>query len=192
MQYPLANSRIIDMKHFNTTIKIVLTGLLASSAIALRIFKHAIIGPIQIINLPAVFTILAGLILGPISGSTVGIISYVSSDFLLGFGPWTIVTSIFMGLIGGIFGLIKNKISNPYQLFILIVVFLFINDIFTSTLLYMLTLDFFNAFILSLIGLFLPVQGGFMIGIGPITEISSAFLVVISAPYIMRAISEVI
>ncbi|MHA1409741.1 MAG: ECF transporter S component [Candidatus Odinarchaeia archaeon] len=192
MQEELTTSRVIRIRAFNSTYRIVLTALFASLAISLRLFKHAIIGPIQIINLPAVFTIFAGLLLGSVSGISVGLISFIVSDLFLGFGPWTFVTATFMALIGGIFGLLGGKVTNRPQLFILIVVLLFINDVMTSTILYMVMgFSFQFALIYSILGLFLPIQGGFMFGIGPITEISSALLVTLSLPLIQNSINQV-
>ena len=193
MQEELTTSRIVHIKAFNNTYRIVLTALFASLAVSIRIFKHSIIGPVQIINLPAVFTIFAGLLLGAVPGISVGLISFLVSDLFLGFGPWTFVTATFMALIGGIFGLLGNKITNRAELFILIVVLLFVNDVMTSTILYMVMgFSFQFALVYSLVGLFIPIQGGFMFGIGPITEISSALLVVLSLPLIQNSINQVI
>ena len=193
MQQSILKSKVVISNNINLTIKIVLTSLLAATAIALRLFKHIIIGPIQIINLPAVFCILAALLLGSTSGASVGIISYIVSDLILGFGPWTLVNAIFMGIIGVGVGNLKNRISNKYQLFIFIMILLFVNDVMTSSILYLfLGFNFIEAFTISLLGLFLPTLGGFMFAIGPITEISSSLLVIMTRPLIEKALNEVI
>ncbi|MHA1238348.1 MAG: hypothetical protein ACTSSJ_03765 [Candidatus Odinarchaeia archaeon] len=183
---------------FNHTSKITLTAILTSLGIALRIFKHIIIGPIQIVNLPAVVTLIGAFILGATSAAFIGLTTFILSDFLLAYaGPWTAVTSICMATTGLLAGIVlKGKKFedniNKMQLFLYITLLLFINDVASSFGGY-LVLGFSPeiALVTSLIGLFIPAGGGFLFGIGPITEFSTAALVIFSIPLIRKALSEV-
>ncbi|MEM2109356.1 MAG: ECF transporter S component [Candidatus Odinarchaeota archaeon] len=183
--------KIEDLK-INKTLELTITALLSALAIALRLFKHLILGPIQVINIPAAISIVTALILGGIAGASVGLISIIGSDLILGFGLWTIVTSLFLVAISILISTLRNKLADRTQLFSILIVILFINDVFTSTILYMiLGFEFNTALITSIIGLFLPAGGGYMIAPGPITEISTSLLVVTIKPVIKKAILEV-
>ncbi|MEM2906907.1 MAG: ECF transporter S component [Candidatus Odinarchaeota archaeon] len=183
--------KIEDLK-INKTLELTITALLSALAISLRLFKHLILGPIQVINIPAAISIVTALILGGIAGASVGLISIIGSDLILGFGLWTIVTSLFLVAISILISTLRNKLADRTQLFSILIVILFINDVFTSTILYMiLGFEFNTALITSIIGLFLPAGGGYMIAPGPITEISTSLLVVTIKPVIKKAILEV-
>ncbi len=179
--------------NLNKTLKTTITALLSALAIALRLFKHAIIGPIQVVNIPAAISIVTVLILGAVAGASVALISIICSDLILGFGMWTIVTSLFLVVICLAISLMENKISDRAQLFTIIILVLFANDVFTSTILYMiLGFDPNTALITSILGLFLPAGGGYMIAPGPITEVSTALLVISIKPIIKKALLEVL
>ncbi|MFX0067909.1 MAG: ECF transporter S component [Promethearchaeota archaeon] len=184
----------INRPILNNTAKLAMTSILASLAVALRLFKHLIVGPIQIINLPGVMTVASGILMGAVSGFVVGLFSFFVSDLVLGFGPWTPITACFMGLIGIIAGLLwfrREKISR-LELFTLSFILIFTNDVFTSVGGYMiLGLSFEDALLTSLIGLFLPAGGGFFLAVGPITEGSTAFLIALLAPNLKRYSREV-
>lgn len=193
MNKEASENSIIGVKQVNLTLKLVLTALFASLAIVLRLFKHAVIGPVQIVNLPAAICIIAALILGAYAGLSVGVISMTVSDLILGFGLWTFVTASFLGLIGLVFGIMKELINNKFQLFSMILIALFANDVLTSAILYMVL--GFNpplAFATGIIGLFLPAGGGYMFAVGPVTEISTSLLVVLTKPIIKKAFVEVL
>jgi len=79
-------------------------------AVALRLLKSSMFGPIQFINFPGVFTIVSGIIFGPITGMVVGAGSYLLSDILIGLpGYWTMTNMFLMGGIGLITGLIWKR-----------------------------------------------------------------------------------
>lgn len=178
----------------NSTVKLAMTSVLASLAVALRLFKHLIIGPIQIINLPGVMTVASGVLMGAVSGFIVGLFSFFVSDLVLGFGPWTPITAGFMGLIGVISGLLwfrRDNISR-LELFTLSFILILTNDVFTSIGGYIiLGLSFENALLTSLVGLFLPAGGGFFLAVGPITQGSTAFLIALLTPNLKRYSGEV-
>ena len=181
---------------FQRTVYITLTSIMASLAVVLRMIKHSMLGPIQVINLMAVITIITALILGAKSGGAVAIMSYIISDFFLGFGPWTLVNAFFLALVGLTVGFFWHKKPNPQtvEMMIILYMLLFLNDIATSTfglnLWAGVPLDI--AFVAGLVGLFLPASGGFLIAIGPVTEFSSALAATLLYPQIQKIVPEVI
>ena len=178
----------------NNTTKLTMTSVLASLAVALRLFKHLIIGPIQIINLPGVMTVASGILMGAVSGFTVGLFAFFVSDLILGFGPWTPVTAGFMAFIGIVAGLLwfKRERIPRLELFTVSFILIFVNDVFTSVGGYMiLGLSFEAALMTSLIGLFMPAGGGFFLAVGPITEGATAFLIAVLTPTIRKYSVEV-
>ncbi|WEU39905.1 MAG: hypothetical protein OdinLCB4_005395 [Candidatus Odinarchaeum yellowstonii] len=186
------NSKNIEKINLNKTVEITLTALLSASSISLRLFKHIIIGPIQVVNIPAAISIVTVLVIGVAAGASVALISILCSDLILGFGMWSIVTSTFLVAICIVVNFLKNRIQDRVQLFTVIVLILFINDVFTSTILYMiLGFQLVTALATSIIGLFLPAGGGYMIAPGPVTEVSTALLVVSVKPVIKKALLEV-
>ena len=159
---------------------ITLTANLAAAATALRLIKNGAAGPIQFINLPGSFSILAGSMLGPISGFITGVISILTSDIILGAGIWTIMTSTTCGLIGFISGIIwhRRKPSKIEAVTLSYILFLSY-DIITSITLYLPFMSPPKALIVGITGLFLPIMGGSMYAIGPITELSSTIITTI-------------
>ena len=165
------------------TKKITFTAMLIALAVSLRIIKYSMFGPLQFVNFPAIFTIVGGVVFGPIVGLTVGLSSYLLSDMVLGAGPWTVVNALFIGVVGIITGLIWSR--KP---------FLKINKIGLGIGVYllMLSFDIFNSWVLNIIwdypwlwsliygilGLLMPAGGGYMIGVGPITEATTTILTV--------------
>ncbi len=157
--------------------KIALIANMAASAVALRLIKHIIAGPIQFINIPCMFAIISGTIFGPMYGLLVGFLSFIVSDIFLGLGLWSFITSSLCGFIGFLSGIIwKGKCTSKAEVLIISYLLLLMYDILSSTILYLLFMPPLEAFIISIIGLFLPVMGGYLYAVGPITEFSSAFL----------------
>lgn len=162
-------------------------GLMTSLSIAMRLTKHITIGATQVINFPFMFTLIASAE-SPCAGLLTGIMSYAASDVFFGIGPWTAVNSALCGLIGLLWGYIRGKNSSIIFSLSLISEFLF--DVANSSILYMLLgLKPMEAIITGIVGLFLPVMGGTMIAIGPITEISTSIGVAVIRPKIYRIIN---
>lgn len=159
------------------SIRIALISILVASAVGFRIVKHTLAGPIQFINLPLVFTIVSGSILGFKAGFTVGSLSFLISDMFLGAGLWTVVDGFMAGLIGGIAGLLWNGRKPEFpQILTISYILAFTYDIATSFILYVLmSIDVRTALLAGFLGLFMPVMGGFLYAVGPITEFLSAF-----------------
>jgi len=165
-------------KHYKLS-KITITAMFISLSVVLRLFKHVLLGELQIINFSLVFAIIAGYFYGGFAGFNVGFFSFILSDFYLGFGLWTIVDGFIAGIIGFMWSLFR-WISDRFLIFILSFLSIFIYDIFTSAILYCLIgFSLWKAFLIGFIGLFLPVYGGYLYGIGPITEFSSSMLICI-------------
>ncbi|MGQ9759576.1 MAG: ECF transporter S component [Candidatus Methanomethylicaceae archaeon] len=163
--------------------KITYTAIVISLAVTLRLIKYQLFGPIQFINFPAVFTIVGGALFGPSSGLVVGIASYLLSDIIILPGPWTLVNSTLMGGVGALSGLLWgmnsqrtiSKLGLGVGTYLMLLAF----DITNSWALFALIgFDWVSALWIGIIGLFLPAAGGFMYAVGPITEATTAILVV--------------
>jgi len=165
------------------TRKITYTAILIALAASLRITKHLLFGPLQFINFPGIFTIVGGIIFGPVMGMTVGFTTYVVSDFVLGAGPWTVVNALLMGMFGALSGVLWRRINGSFSKIAMgigVYVIMFAFDVLSS---WVLNMIFGSppmvALIYGLLGLFLPTTtGGFMLGVGPITEATTAIIVV--------------
>ncbi len=161
-------------------------GVWSALAVAARIGKHALVGPLQFVNLPLLFTMLAGMLYGSSVGFGVGFLSFLVSDSILGLGIWTLVDGGLAGAIGVLWA--KLRIKGRVSLFIIAYLSTFLYDISTSWILYMIFgFSPVEAFILGFVGLFLPVAGGGAIAIGPTTEATTSLLLSILA---LRLLSE--
>lgn len=151
----------------------VFTGL----AVLFRYVKNAFTA-VQFINFPLAFTIIAGAYFGPFAGLLVGLLSYLLSDLLIMPGLWTLANSTLAALVGGFWGLVGGRVSGGMELFVLSYLTTFLFDVLSSMALYVaFGVGPLEAFTLGIVGLFLPVFGGSLIGVGPITEASTALLV---------------
>jgi len=160
------------------TRKLVLIALLTSLGITLRLMKHLFVGPVQFINFPLVFGLLAGYLFGVRIGFLVGFLTFSISDLIIFPGPWTIVDSSLSALLSGVWGLLK-KIDDRILIFILAYLTTFVYDILSSFILYLLIFGVNNAVValsISILGLFMPVMGGYLYAVGPVTEFTTSFL----------------
>lgn len=149
--------------------------LFTALAVTFRLAKHVLVGTFQLINFPLTFAMVAGYFSGPLAGALTGALSFYLSDFLLGLGPWTLVNSTLAAAIGALWGVIRKSRSANLSLFISAFVSTFVYDVLSSFLLYVLFIrEVWYALIYALVGLFLPVMGGYMVGIGPVTETLTA------------------
>ncbi|MCX8169152.1 MAG: ECF transporter S component [Candidatus Methanomethylicia archaeon] len=162
---------------------IALISNLTAASVVLRLVKHVFIGVLPIINFPIVFALISGALFGPIYGFLVGFLSFIVSDVFLGMGIWTIITSFSCGFIGLIGGFIWYK-RNPcrWELLVLSMIMIFVYDVISSVLLYLTLMPLKEAFIVGLIGLFMPIMGGKLYMVGPVVEFSSAMLISILLP----------
>ena len=122
--------------------------------------------------------------LGPAAGFLIGSMSFLVSDLFIGFaGPWTIVTSLSMGLVGALSPLAR-KVNNDDSLLglgILSYLLLLIYDVLSSVLLLIPTLPLHLAFFSAIVGLFLPSSIVFY-PVGLVTEIVTVLLIVLIYP----------
>ena len=163
-------------------------GVWSALAVAARVGKHALVGPLQFVNLPLLFTMLAGMLYGGSVGFGVGFLSFLASDSILGLGIWTLIDGILAGIVGSLWS--RLKLRDRILLFIIAYLSVFLYDILTSWILYMIFgFSPVEAFIIGFIGLFLPVAGGSAIAIGPTTEVTTSLLLSILAPKLLREIN---
>lgn len=151
------------------SLKISHISMMAASAITLRVLKNWGLGPIQFINIPLAFGFIASYFYGSFAGALVAAISHSISDLMIFPGPWTIINSLLMAIIAMGGSLIRGG-----ELFELIYLYLlvFTYDILSSIIGWIiLGMNLINALLLSIIGLFIPAGGGWLIMVGPITEI---------------------
>ncbi len=176
------------------TRKITYTAIMIALAVSLRIMKHMLFSGFQFISFPAVFTIASGILFGPTMGLSVGIASYLLSDILLGLpGYWTFVNALLMGAFGVLGGLVFRRVNINFSkiaMGIAVYIMVFAFDILSSGLLYMIigwppTV----AFTWGIIGLFLPVPiaGGFVFAVGPITETTTTVVVVAIVAILLKS-----
>ncbi len=160
-------------------------GVWSALAVAARMGKHALVGPLQFVNLPLLFTMLAGMLYGSSVGFGVGFLSFLASDSILGLGIWTLIDGGLAGMIGALWSRLESR--SRILLFILAYSSVFMYDILTSWILYMIFgFPPVEAFVIGFVGLFLPVAGGGAIAIGPTTEATTSLLLSILAPKLMR------
>ncbi len=149
--------------------------LFTALAVSFRLAKHALVGTFQLLNFPLTFAMVAGYFSGSLAGALTGALSFYLSDFLLGLGPWTLVNSTLAAAIGAAWGVIRKSRPADRSLFISAFISTFAYDVLSSFLLYVLFIrEAWYALIYALVGLFLPVMGGYMVGVGPITETLTA------------------
>lgn len=173
--------------------------MLVSLSVATRLAKHALAGPVQFINFPLYYAMLAAYLRGPLLGAATGFLSFVLSDVYLstiaiGVGPWTLVTSTTACAVGAVAGLVlRGEESDPAVLFVEAYVLCFVYDVVSSFLCYLMfwSGDPLYAFLLSIVGLFLPAGGGYMIAAGVVTEASTSLLLAFTARRVEKALRKI-
>jgi len=171
----------------------VVTAFFIALASSLRLIKHVVVGPIQFVNFPAVFTIIGGRLFGFKSGAFIGVMSFVVSDLLLGYaGIWTVFTSFSMGLVGILSSLIGRVDADSSLLGLGVCSYLLVltYDVLSSVVLLALLVPIQTAFAWSVVGLFLPSSIA-LYPVGLVTEIVTVVLVVLIYPQVKRAWKEV-
>jgi|Deesub1362B_J571_1020462.scaffolds.fasta_scaffold00004_378 hypothetical protein len=141
----------------------------------------AVAGRLSLLILPNIsliipLTIMAGLLMGPLVGGTVGFLSFLISDLYIGMGIWTFID----GAVAAIIGILASFITLHHYfgrtlVFIYSVLLTLIYDILTS----ILNMSLFGIPPhIAIINLFVPV---FVFGIpypmGPLHELTNGILV---------------
>jgi len=157
---------------------LTLISLLTSLAVTLRLLKHAIVGSFQFINIPLCFVFFSSYYFGFRIASIIGILTFIISDLFLGIGIWSVTNSIIVAILSLCIVCIR-KIKSKTYLFVSFYLLSLAYDITSSLILYIIFgINFYTALIFSIIGLFMPIQGGYVIGIGPLTEISTSLITI--------------
>lgn len=174
-------------------IRPIAPGVFAALAVALRVAKNAALGPVQVVNFPAVFTIIGGLMFGAYVGAFTGFISFLLSDVLLGYaGTWTIITSLSMAFVGGLSPLLRrlDAESSITGLGVSSYLLILVYDILSSMVWLAFVMPVQTAFVISIVGLFLP-SPLTLYPVGLVTEIVTVLLIVLIYPHVKRAWAEV-
>lgn len=158
---------------------LALVAVFTSLSAAMRIVKNTVI-TLQFINIPLAFAFTAAALYGAKVGFLVGFLSYVISDVLIFPGVWTLVNAPLAGLTAWLYGALQGHSESRVHRFVLTFMLVFLFDILSSGLLYIaFGVGPIEALLTGLIGLFLPVMGGYMVGVGPLTEATTSALTVL-------------
>ncbi len=158
------------------SIHIASIAIFSGLGVAFRVLK-TYLTPAQFINIPLVFSFVSGYFFNALTALFVGLLTYLISDILIFPGPWTLINPFLAGIVSYLWTLACRKLNSLTEIFIVTFLSVLLFDITSSMAFYlMFGFNLFNAAIISIIGLFLPVFGGWMIGVGPITEFSTALL----------------
>lgn len=151
-------------------------GMWVSLSVFTRLAKHTLIGPMQLINLPLLFTMLAGYFDGMLAGFAVGFLSFLLSDSFLGIGIWTLADGFIAGLVGSLARVLRGAMGIRWKiLFVSSYLLTLFYDILTSWILYMtFGLAPLHSLVIGIMGLFVPAGGGNAFMIGPTTELLTA------------------
>jgi len=159
--------------------EIALTATFTSLSVAFRVSKNAVTA-VQFINIPLAFAFVSSVLFGARVGFLVGFLSYALSDFLIFPGAWTLVNATLAGLFASLYRWVYHPGAGKTLNFTATYILVFSFDILTSAILYVLFgVGPLEAFLTGLIGLFLPVMGGYLVGVGPLTEGSTSLLAVL-------------
>jgi energy-coupling factor transport system substrate-specific component len=171
--------------------RVALTSTFTALAVALRLAKHALVGPLQFVNFPLSIAMVAAFIGGSWVGAAVGAFSFVASDLLIWLGPWTPVNALLAAAIGWLWGFAARSFRSGITLFVFAYLSAFAYDLLSSVLGYLIYLPSAgSALALALIGLFLPVSGGWLIGVGPVTEFITAALTAAAIEILQRVLPQ--
>ena len=168
--------------------QVALISTFTALAVALRMAKHAFVGPFQFVNFPLLTAMIASYVGGSSVGAAVGALSFVASDFLIWLGPWTPINAALAAAIGWLWGFAARSARSGIAVFVFAYLSTFAYDLLSSVLGYLIYLPSAgSALALAIIGLFLPVGGGWLIGVGPITEFITAALTAAAIEILQRA-----
>lgn len=158
---------------------VALISVFTALGLALRVAKN-LATSVQFVNFPLLFGFLAASFAGPFAGFLTTSLIYLLSDLLILPGVWTLTNMLLGGLVAAAFGAASQALKGFEYRFALAFLLCFLFDISSSMVLYVLFgIPPLQALVVGLVGLFLPVMGGYLIGVGPLTEFTTAFLSVV-------------
>jgi uncharacterized membrane protein len=160
---------------------VCLTSLIAATRVVLAA------GPPNV-KPTAFLSIFSGIIGGPMFGLTAGLLGIGVSDLFLGMGPWTLITSSCMGLIGFLGGFIDCETSRV-GLAITGFLYTMIYDVLTSL---SFAVIYGYSWWLSIAGLYLPLLMGSVYPFGLIHETTTAILFGLAGPPLIRQTIRII
>ena len=168
---------------------IVLIALFSSLPVALRMafIMSGLSIFVQWTNIIGIFAFLGAIFLGPMAGLFIGLIGFFLSDMVSPYGvsPFTLIMGGTMGIIAFASSFLivykgQRNILKNIILFVKLYILMFIYDIITSILGYLLWgLNINDAIFYGIVGLFIPLYGGFLWFVGPITEASTAIFTIL-------------
>ena len=173
--------------------RIAIVACFVALSSSLRLFKHVAVGPIQFVNFPAVFTVVGGLVFGLKAGVLIGVLSFATSDFLIGsVGPWTVYCSLSMGLVGGMSPFMRRVDGGSSLLGLGVCSYLLVltYDILSSAMFWALMVPPNMVLTLTFTGLFLP-SPRTLYPVGLVTQIVTVVLIVLVYPSVRRVLKEV-
>jgi uncharacterized membrane protein len=158
---------------------------------ATNIAGRLLLAPFFNIKPTAFLTAISGVLFGAPLGFTVGLLTMLLTDLLyFGAGYWSIATSLSMGLIGALAGILWFRRQGIGRLELAIGGYLltFLYDIITSVIVLLPFVKGFEAAILGgLLGLFAPVP----YPMGPVHEVTTAVLMATCGPPITKVIRRI-
>ncbi|HFC49545.1 MAG TPA: hypothetical protein ENJ59_02300 [Thermofilum sp.] len=165
---------------------IALVSVLTALAAVFRYVKNSVT-PFQFVNIPLALAYLSAGLFSPHVGLTVAALSYLISDLTLFPGIWTPVNSVLAAVVAFLFGVFYRRFESRIAAFIVAFLLTFFYDVLSSSLLYVVFgLKLREALAWGFIGLFLPIMGGGMIGVGPLTEFFTSLLALVLIESIAR------
>lgn len=165
---------------------VAVVSVLTALAVTFRYAKNSVT-TFQFVNIPLALAYLAAGLFSPYVGLTVAALSYLISDLIIFPGIWTLVNSVLAAVVALFFGVFYRRFRSRVMVFILAFLLTFFYDVFSSSLLYVVFgLKPWEAFVWGFIGLFLPIMGGGMIGVGPLTEFSTSLLALVLIESVAR------
>ena len=176
--------------------EITLAAMLSALGVVFRVAKNLAIPQSQFVNLPLLFAFVGSHLGGPSAGFLVAALAYLISDLLILPGVWTLADAFLGGLAAALFGFIsrglasvEHRLAAALLRFIAAFLLCFFFDVTSSAVLYVaLGLPLRVAIAMGIVGLFLPVMGGSLLGVGPITEFTTALLSALIVEKVSRAL----
>jgi len=155
---------------------VALVAVLSALGVSFRVVKN-LVTQLQFVNFPLLSAFVGSHVGGPLTGFLVAALTYLISDFVILPGVWTLTNALLGGFTAAAFGPLSRRLSSTEYRFAAAFLLCFLFDVASSAVLYVaFGLPLAVALATGIVGLFLPVMGGFMLGVGPLTEFTTALL----------------
>jgi len=168
--------------------EVTLVAVFSALGVSFRVAKN-LLTQLQFVNIPLLFAFVGSHVGGPLAGFLIAALTYLLSDLLILPGVWTLVNALLGGLTAAFFGLVSRGLASVEYRFAAAFLLCFLFDVASSAVLYVaFGLPPTVAVVTGMVGLFLPVMGGFMVGVGPLTEFTTALLSALVVEKVSRAL----